>query len=116
MGEILIQSKPPFHQVEETIFHQIRWLKYTLLSCNGHKKRKIITHYIIGWGSIHAGGVFIFTKKLSVQFERIYPDVSDIMASHLEHSIVINDINQENEKLPEDKINDILSFTSWRDV
>ena len=32
------------------------------------------------------------------------------MVSHLEHSIVINDINKENEKLPEDKINDILQF------
>ena len=45
-----------------------------------------------------------------MQFVRIYPDVSDLLVSHLERSIVINDINQENEKLSEDKINDILQF------
>ena len=45
-----------------------------------------------------------------MQFVRIYPDVSDLLVSHLERSIVINDINQENEKLPEDKSNDIPQF------
>ena len=45
-----------------------------------------------------------------MHFARIYPDKSDILVSHLERSVVINDINQENEKLSEDKINDILQF------
>ena len=45
-----------------------------------------------------------------MHFARIYPDVSELLVSHLERSIVINDINQQNEKLPEDKSNDILQF------
>ena len=56
------------------------------------------------------GGGFIFTNKLYVHFARIYPDKSDILVSHLERSVVINDINQENEKLTEDESNDILQF------
>ena len=45
-----------------------------------------------------------------MHFPRIYPDVSELLVSHLERSIVINDINQENEKLPEDKSNGIIQF------
>ena len=45
-----------------------------------------------------------------MHFPRIYPDISELLVSHLERNIVINDINQENGKLPEDKSNDILKF------
>ena len=45
-----------------------------------------------------------------MHFARIKPDVSEILVYHLERSIVINDINQENETLPEDKSNYILQF------
>ena len=54
--------------------------------------------------------MFTFTNKMYVHFARIYRDISDLLVSHLERSVVINDINQENEKLTEYERNDILQF------
>ena len=47
---------------------------------------------------------------MPVHFVRIYPDVRELLVSHLERSLVINDINQENEKLTEDRSNEMLHF------
>ena len=65
---------------------------------------------MIVWGSMNTGRESTEPQNLSTHFAHIYPEGSELLGYHLEHSIVINDINQENETLPEDKINDILQF------
>ena len=66
-------------------------------------------HSLIG-GGVNDYMDPIDINTMSAQFAQVYPDISELLGAHAEHSIVLNDITQKNKKDPKYKSNYMIWF------
>ena len=77
--------------------------------CHGVQKKR--TAYIFQyWKGVDKYQEPIETNSLSYNLADVFPEVASLINSHVEYTVIINDITQDNNKVLVEKINKTVKF------